>query len=91
MHSCISCLRLLQLFSDSARQQVVFFEFIAYSPNDDIFASCRLAMEFLPGGFATSPRATVTFFVLPRGTSVPYGPDLYLSFLTCACTDSQVL
>ena len=36
-----------------------------HSPNDDIFASCRVALEFLPGGLVV-PTITVYRFLLDR-------------------------
>jgi hypothetical protein len=64
------------------KTRVVFFEYIAYSPNDDIFASCRVAMEFLPGGIVV-PTVTVYGFLLdryPEGSSVKIGLEIFVYF-----------
>jgi len=40
------------------KTRAVFFDFLVYSPNDDIFASCRVSLEFIPGGIVL-PTVTV--------------------------------
>ena len=65
------------------KTRVVFFEFISYSPNDDIFASCRVVMEFLPGGIVV-PTVTVYGFLLdryPEGTSSKIGLEFWVYFM----------
>ena len=63
------------------KTRAVFFEFLAYSPNDDIFASCRVAFEFIPGGLAV-PTVNVYGFLLDRypeqGSSAKIGLEFWV-------------
>ena len=68
-----------QFFDPKTR--AIFLDFLVYSPDDDIFASCRVAMEFIAGG-VVFPTVFVYGFLLDRypetGSSVKVGLELFV-------------